>query len=186
MTPPPSIAGPAPGCQKIILPAYAYPVPAAFWDGGISAADPSASSSPTPTTGRARHRTRLRRGHRPRAGRRHPHPGLRRDRLRKPGGARHRGRHRDVEGHVCGVTDIFFDETASSAERPDPLLRERRRPRSRHARRHRHAQSRHEPRRGYAQVADILNIFEGSERPSTPTSHPPRGSPTTRARASRT
>jgi Spherulation-specific family 4 len=162
VTPPPFIAGPAPGCQKIILPAYAYPVPAAFWDGGISAADPVRFIIADPDDG----------------------PGSAQDpnyvevigRAQAAGirilgyvetdyGSR---AERDIAADIetwkvmYGVTDIFFDETASSADlipyyasavglvRATPGAIAMLNPGT-------------NPDEGYAQVADILNVFEGSE-----------------------
>jgi Spherulation-specific family 4 len=160
-TPPVPISGPTAVCQKVVIPSYAYPLPTTFWDGGISAANPVQFMIADPANG----------------------PGKTKDANYVAVIARAEAARIRVMGYVdtdygnrsaksvqadiaawktlYGVTDIFFDETASSANllpyyqgiadavhatagaitmfNPGTNVDE-----------------------GYMQMADILNIFEGS------------------------
>ena len=157
------ISGAADGCQRIILPAYSYPAPpTTFWDGGIDAADPVQFLIANPATG----------------------PGERADpnyvaalaRVKASGirvmgyadtayGAREAGlvaAEMDTWSAVYGVTDVFLDQTASS---PDQLPYYE--ALAAHARARPGAILMLNPGNnvdeGYLQVADILNVFEGSQ-----------------------
>jgi Spherulation-specific family 4 len=159
--PPPPGPDPAIGCQQVIVPAYSYPNPTTFWDNAITAANPVQFVIADPANG----------------------PGRTRDARYVTVIARAQAAGIRVMGYVdtayglrsassiktdittwrtmYGLTDIFFDQTASSGSylayyrdianfvhatpgaitmlNPGVNVDE-----------------------GYMQVADILNIFEGS------------------------
>jgi hypothetical protein len=162
LPPPAPVPGPTAVCQQVVIPSYAYPLPTTFWDGGISAANPVQFMIADPASG----------------------PGKTKDanyvaviaraeaaRIRVMGyvdTAYGKRSAKSVQADIAawktlyGVTDIFFDETASSANllpyyqgiadavhatagaitmfNPGTNVDE-----------------------GYMKMADILNIFEGSE-----------------------
>jgi hypothetical protein len=156
-----AIAGPTAGCQRIIVPAYSYPSPAIFWDESIAAADPVQFMIANPANG----------------------PGSGRDSNYVAALARAKACGIRVMGYVdtaygerpitdvnddiaawkCmyGVSDLFFDATASDAgllahfqdiadrahATPGAIVMFN--PGTNAA-------------EGYEQLADILNLFEGS------------------------
>jgi Spherulation-specific family 4 len=160
--PPPPPPAPVAGCAGIILPAYSYPNPPAFWDNSIVAADPVRFMIANPANG----------------------PGKSRDSLYVGVIGRARAAGIRVMGYVdtaygkrsaktvkadlatwqssYGLTDIFFDQTASGASN---LAYYQDIADSVHATPG--ALTMLNPGvnvdEGYMQMADILNIFEGSK-----------------------